>query len=700
MLDLLKDLNQKQIEACKKVLGPSLVIAGAGSGKTRVLTYRIAYMISEFGISPSSILAITFTNKAANEMRERLTALIGESQRFVTASTFHSFCAKVLRNTIDVLPNRHKNFQIIDDDDSKKLIKESIVECNIDLKYISPGDAQSLISQVKSKMTTFNSAYSPSLANAYKRIMDKYNEKLIENNLLDFDDLILLTIEVFEKNPKILQYYQAKYEYVLVDEFQDTSNIQYDLVKMISIAHQNLFIVGDEDQSIYSFRGSNIENIRKFMRDYPTYEKFILDENYRSTEMILDAANRLISHNRNRIPKDLWCVNKGGDDVRFRAFDTDKMEANEIAEEIKYLVNNRGYSYKDIAILYRNNYLSRNFENSLIFGKIRYNVYAGLSFYKRKEVKDMLAYLRLVISYDDLYSFERAISTPARKIGQVTINKLFQTAKDNSLKLSDAVDKAPITIPAKKTLNEFFDIIKSLNDMLDKVTLKEFLEIVYDNTGYRDFIESISDIDERESRQQNIKELMNAITETEVIGNNLDTIVDFLDNVTLMTDLDMDKESDDAVSLMTMHSSKGLEFKVVFLVSLENGIIPSLRADDEEEERRLMYVAITRAKERLYMSYAKTRYVFGSTNYEAPSKFLVEAGSDKTKQKSYAKISEKPTPKVKFPDPDFNVGDRVFHQISGEGIVKAIFEGFYIIEFQNPKVVKKIIIGHPFLSKK
>ncbi len=703
MNNILDELNEKQKEACMAILGPSLVIAGAGSGKTRVLTHRIAYMISEYNIAPSSILAITFTNKAAKEMRDRLEVLVGEYARYIQASTFHSFCAKVLRSTIDALPDRFTNFQIIDDDDSRKLIRESIIELGIDPKFITPKDAQSVISQVKSKMITLESAYDLNLAKHFTNILNLYNQKLIDENLLDFDDLILLTIEVFEKNPKILSYYQNKYPYVLVDEFQDTSNIQYDLVKMIAINSQNLFIVGDEDQSIYSFRGSNINNIKKFMRDFSTYERFILNENYRSTENILEAANKLISHNKDRIPKDLFCVKKGGEDVKFQSFEYDKYEARAIGERIKDLVQYHNYEYKDIAILYRNNYLSRNIENELIYQRINYKVYAGLSFYKRKEVKDMLAYLRLIISFDDLYSFERAISTPSRHIGKQTIEKLFKAAKDNSLKLSDAVNIANISTPAKKILNDFFSIINSLAQLIDKMPLKEFLETVYDNSGYKEFIDSIEDLDERYTREENVKELLGAITETETPGSNVDTIVDFLDNVTLMTDLDMSSDSDNAVSLMTMHSSKGLEFKVVFLVSLSNGVIPSLRADDIEEERRLLYVAITRAKERLYLSYAKSRFVFGSTQIEKASPFIAEIGSLKPKESTYAKEIESDKTiktKTKFPEPDYNVKDEVYHTMFGAGTIKAIFEGFYIVEFPEKKVTKKIIIGHPLLTKR
>ena len=697
---ILDELNEKQKEACMAVLGPSLVIAGAGSGKTRVLTHRIAYMISEYNISPSSILAITFTNKAAKEMRDRLEGLVGDSARYIQASTFHSFCARVLRATIDALPNRYTNFQIIDDDDSRKLIREAIVELGIDPKFITPKEAQAVISKIKSRMITPEAAYDLALAKHFTNILNVYNQKLIDENLLDFDDLILLTIEVFEKNPRILSHYQARYPYVLVDEFQDTSNIQYDLVKMIAINSQNLFIVGDEDQSIYSFRGSNINNIKKFMRDFPTYQRFILDENYRSTENILEAANKLISHNQDRIPKDLFCTKKGGEDVKFQSFDSDKHEARAIAERIKDLVYYYNYDYKDIAILYRNNYLSRNIENELIYQRINYKVYAGLSFYKRKEVKDMLAYLRLIISFDDLYSFERAISTPARHIGKQTIEKLFKAAKDNHLKLSEAVKVSSISTSAKKILDDFFKIIDSLSNLVDKMPLKEFLETVYDNSGYKEFIDSIEDPEERYTREENIHELLVAISEVETPGSNIDTIVDFLDNVTLMTDLDMSNDSDNAVSLMTMHSSKGLEFKVVFLISLSIGVIPSPRSDDIEEERRLMYVAITRAKERLYLSYAKSRFVFGSTQIEKASPFIAEIGSLKPKVSSYAKEVTETKTKDKYPEPDFNVKDIVHHQMFGDGVIKAIFEGFYIIEFPEKKVTKKIIIGHPLLTKK
>ncbi len=698
-------LNDKQREACEAVNGPSLIIAGAGSGKTRVLTYRIAYLIHDVGVHPTSILAITFTNKAAKEMRDRLSNLVGEEAKWITAQTFHSFCAAFLRKEIVVL-ERSKRFTIIDDDESETMIKNIMKDLNYDIKAIKPSVYYNAISSIKSRMATIKD-YQGFLGDRLENVMTLYNAQLEKENLVDFDDLILLTMRILEKNPDILDKYQNIYRYILVDEFQDTSNIQYDLIKLLGSKYQNVFIVGDEDQSIYSFRGANINNIRKFMKDFPSYSKFVLDQNYRSTSTILDCANKLISKNEDRIPKDLWTDNKGGEDVKLLRSYSDKQEAREVISEIERLVEYKGYNYKDIAILYRNNFLSRNFENELILRHIPYKIYSGLSFYKRKEVKDLIAYLRLVLDPEDLYSFKKVINFPKRGVGDSSIEKI-QTAVDKyKLTIKEATLNAGVSKSVIATVESFYTMIDRLREEMKILTLSIFLSHVYKNTGYLDYIESLDD-DEAESRDENVKELFNAISETQSLSIE-ETLTDYLDNVTLMTDLDTETKDENHVSLMTMHTAKGLEFNAVFAVGLEDGILPSLRSytkQEKEEERRLFYVAMTRARERLYLSCADSRFRNGLTESCKPSMFLEDIILKSAIKRNDARFPEPPKmqgtipvskPKVK--KGEYNIGDRVVHMVFGKGTIKAEVEGFYIIQFDDVKQPKKVIVDHPLLKK-
>ncbi|MCR5741204.1 MAG: UvrD-helicase domain-containing protein [Gammaproteobacteria bacterium] len=703
-------LNEDQREACAAAFGPSLIIAGAGSGKTRVLTYRIAYLIKDLDVHPRSILAITFTNKAAKEMRDRLDKLIGDEARYVTAQTFHSFCSSFLRREIGVL-DRSTRFTIIDDDETETIIKNIMKELRYDNKAIKPQVYADAISKIKariSKIEEYDNYFGDKLSN----LMSLYNQELLRQNLVDFDDLILLTMEILENHPDILEKYQNIYKYILVDEFQDTSNIQYDLVHILGMKHRNVFIVGDEDQSIYSFRGANITNIKKFMRDFPDYQKFVLSQNYRSTKNILDCANKLISNNKDRIPKDLWTDKKTGEDVKYMHVSSDKAEAREIVAEIDRLVEYNNYTYKDVAILYRNNYLSRNLENELILKRIPYKIYSGISFYKRKEVKDLISYLRLVIDPEDFYSFKRVINSPKRGVGDSSLEKIETAIKAYGLNIKDATLNSGVKKSVVATVESFFTMINSFRERVDKMKLKEFLYLVYKESGYEDFIDTL-DEDEKEARHQNVQELFNAISETQSV-TVLETLTDFLDNVTLMTDLDTESSDDNSVSLMTMHTAKGLEFKCVFLCAIESGILPSIRAyseKDKEEERRLFYVAITRAKERLYITYAEQRFVNGATEFRSPSPFLKEIITvpENMKRVTYERkdfSNAKDTfdmsyhaPKREFKKGEFNVGDRINHVVMGKGTIKGEVEGFYIILFDNNKSPKKVIVGHPFLSK-
>lgn len=698
-------LNDKQREACEAVNGPSLIIAGAGSGKTRVLTYRIAFLIHDVGVHPTSILAITFTNKAAKEMRDRLSVLVGSEAKWITAQTFHSFCASFLRKEIDVI-GRSKRFTIIDDDESETMIKNIMKDLNYDIKATKPSQYYNAISSIKSRMATLKE-YRNFYGDRLENVMRLYNSQLEKENLVDFDDLILLTMEILEKNPNILEKYQNIYRYILVDEFQDTSNIQYDLIKLLGSKYQNVFIVGDEDQSIYSFRGANINNIRKFMKDFPSYSKFVLDQNYRSTSNILDCANKLISKNEDRIPKDLWTDNKGGEDVKLLRSYSDKQEAREVVSEIERLVEYKGYNYKDIAILYRNNYLSRNFENELILRHVPYKIYSGLSFYKRKEVKDLIAYLRLILDPEDIFSFKKVINFPKRGVGDASIEKIETAVDKYKLPIREAVINAGVSKAVIATVESFYTMIDRLKEEMGILTLSLFLNHVYKNTGYLDYIESLED-EEAESRDENVKELFNAISETQSLTIE-ETLTDYLDNVTLMTDLDVETKDDNHVSLMTMHTAKGLEFNAVFAVGLENDILPSPRCytkSEKEEERRLFYVAMTRAKERLYLSCADSRFKNGLVEQSSPSIFLEDIILKTTIKRNDTRYTEPPKkpanipiskPKVK--KGEYNVGDKVVHMVFGKGTIKAEIEGFYIIQFDNVKQPKKVIVDHPLLKK-
>lgn len=697
MKEYISNLNEKQLEACEDSTGPSLIIAGAGSGKTRVLTYRIAYLINEKDVNPFSILAITFTNKAANEMKERLITQVGLKSKKVTCMTFHSFCAKLLRQEITILPDRKDSFQIIDDDETESLVKQAMIECNIDVKAYKPKAFASSISSIKSRVSDFNS-YDRYYSEQLEKVMSVYNGLLFKNNLLDFDDLILLTITIFEEHKDILEKYQNRYQYILVDEFQDTSNIQYDLVKMLGEKSQNVFIVGDEDQSIYSFRGANINNINKFMRDFPKYHKHVLDQNYRSTKAILSCANALISHNKSRIPKDLWTISQGGDDVTIYKTDSDKAEAREVVEEIERLVKNKEYDYKDIAILYRNNSLSRNFEDKLIQDKIPYRVYSGLSFYKRKEVKDMISYLRLAVNPDDFYAFRRVVNSPKRHIGDTTISKIQMIIDSRNVLLSEAVELVDVSRTTKDALLAFRASMLEISGKINELDLGHFFDYTYTHSGYKDYIYSL-DSEEKEKRESNIEELYSSISEIESIGSTLDTLIDYLQNITLKTDEDIESQDPNHVHLMTMHSAKGLEFKVVFVTCLERDIIPGMRVEsifDVEEERRIFYVAITRAMKKLYLSYSSSRYNYGQMHNSPKSPFIEELPivPKRNKEIYVPHVEERVIPKGSY-----KVGERISHSIFGPGVIQAEVEGFYIIKFDNVLVPKKVIVNHPLLKK-
>ena len=647
----LKDLNEAQLNAVLKIDGPSMVIAGAGSGKTRVLTYKIVHLV-ENGVDPFEILALTFTNKAAREMKLRISSMIGESEsKNIWMGTFHSVFAKILRFEAHKI-GFTSDFTIYDTQDSERLISSIIKEKALDKDVYRAKSIRNRISTLKNNFITVNGYFAnielvesdnlsrkPETGNIYK----EYSERLIKSNSMDFDDLLMKTNELLNNYPEVLAKYQEKFKYILVDEYQDTNNSQYLIVKSLSDKYQNICVVGDDAQSIYSFRGANINNIINFRNDYDEVEVFRLEQNYRSTKNIVNAANSVIDHNKNKIDKEVWTDNDFGDRVEVRANESDIAEARSLCQKIVSL-NNTNFS--NIAILYRTNAQSRPIEDSLRLNKIPYQIFGGVSFYNRKEIKDVLAYLRLIVNSSDEESLKRIINYPARGIGQVTINKIILAAKKYDLTLYETIQKNnELSIGLSNSvlikLQNFIDLIdvfKIQNQKLDAFDLtKEVIEKIkiIDELKKDDSPEGIS-------RVENVQELLNGIRDfiedqKELVDSN-DKLSEFLSTVSLSTDFDIENEDKDKVSLMTLHLSKGLEFKHVFIVGLEEDLFPSALSyntrSELEEERRLFYVGITRAKENLYLSYANSRYRWGKLIYCEESRFLNEI------DKEYLKIIE------------------------------------------------------------
>ena len=628
----LKDLNEAQLNAVIKTDGPSMVIAGAGSGKTRVLTYKIVHLVNN-NIDPFEILALTFTNKAAREMKLRISSMIGESEsKNIWMGTFHSVFAKILRFEAHKI-GFTSDFTIYDVQDSERLISSIIKEKSLDKDLYRTKSIRNRISSLKNNFITVTGYFSntelvesdklsrkPETGNIYK----EYNERLIKSNSMDFDDLLMKTNELLNNHPEVLAKYQEKFKYILVDEYQDTNNSQYLIVKSLSDKYQNICVVGDDAQSIYSFRGANINNIINFRNDYDNVEIFRLEQNYRSTKNIVNAANSVIDHNKNKIDKEVWTDNDFGDRIEIRSNQSDTGEARGLCQKITSLNNT---SFSDIAILYRTNAQSRPIEDSLRLNKIPYQIFGGVSFYNRKEIKDVLAYLRVIINSSDEESLKRVINYPARGIGQVTINKIIIAAQKHNLTLYDTIKKhkelsigfsGSVSIKLQNFI-ELIDVLKIENQKLNAFDLtKELINKVR-------IIEELKKDESPEgiSRIENVQELMNGIRDfiedqKEIVDSN-DSLSEFLSTVSLSTDFDLNNPDEDKVSLMTLHLSKGLEFKHVFIVGLEEDLFPSALSyntrSELEEERRLFYVGITRAKENLYLSYANSRYRWGKLIY-------------------------------------------------------------------------------------
>ncbi len=630
-MNLVEGLNDKQKEAVIETEGPCLVIAGAGSGKTKVLTHKIAYLIEEKNIKPWNILAITFTNKAANEMKERITNLIGEVANDMWIGTFHSICVKILRKFIDRV-GYNSDFVIFDTSDQKTLIKQCIRSLNLDDKIYTDRGVIAEISNSKNEMLT-PMQYKLRTNNEIRKekiaeIYEIYQRRLKENNALDFDDIINLTIQILTENQDVLEYYSEKFKYVLVDEYQDTNKAQFTLITLLSGRHGNITVVGDNDQGIYSFRGADITNILNFEKDFPGTKIIKLEQNYRSTKAILDAANAVIKHNEKKYEKNLWTEKEGGKRPEVAILDNEYEEANFIVEQINRLKREEYYKYSDFTVLYRTNAQSRSIEDIFRRENIPYKMIGGLKFYERKEIKDVIAYLRLIHNQADNLSLGRIINEPKRGIGQTSMEKIEAIAETNGISMYEVIKHTEQYGLNKVFINsrEFINTIEDLSSKKDEMLISELTKEVLNKTGYMKALE-LENTAQAESRIENLNEFLTVAMEFEE-ENAENSLAEFLESITLSSDIDGMEDKEDSVTLMTLHSAKGLEFPVVFLVGMEEGLFPSYRSIGEqreiEEERRLCYVGITRAKEYLFLTCAKQRTIFGSTSLNKISRFLEE----------------------------------------------------------------------------
>ena len=727
----LETLNPAQREAVEKTEGPVLILAGAGSGKTRVLTTRIAHLVEDKGVQDANILAITFTNKAANEMRERVEETLGYDTKDMWISTFHSCCVRILRKDINKI-GYNRSFVIYDSADQVTLVKDCLKELNLSDKVFEPKVIISTISGAKDKL------YSPQKFkamhlndNRMSKIADiyaLYQDRLKRNSALDFDDLIYKTVELFKENPDVLEFYRNRFKYIMVDEYQDTSKAQYELIKLLAKEHQNICVVGDDDQSIYGWRGADIRNILEFERDYDDVHIVKLEQNYRSTQIILDAANTVISNNIERKRKKLWSEKKEGELIKIQLSEDEVCESDFVADMIAKISREQNRPYRDFAVLYRANAQARPVEDSLNRSQIPYNIYGGTKFYERKEIKDLVAYLRVIQNPQDDISLKRIINVPRRGIGLRTIEKIEDRAslKQESMYsvLIDIESNSEISTKARKSISEFVDIIGTLRTIKEVYPVSKLIEKVLETTGYLDEL-SKDKSEEAQDRIDNLKEFISIAIEFEQNSEEQD-LETFLTGVALTSE-SSEEEQDDKVSLMTIHTSKGLEFPVVFLVGMEEGLFPISRAvrsmseSDIEEERRLCYVGITRAKEVLYMSLTQKRTLYGKTNPSIQSRFMEELPKecierlnkvdkeltyskanynvlDKYKQKymnnmnksavaTQVKATVKDSTKETNPD-DIKLGSKVHHPKFGVGTVVSVIGSDVTIAFDQQGIKK------------
>ena len=684
--------------AVKHIDGPMLVLAGAGSGKTRVLTNRIAYLI-ENGVRIENILAITFTNKAAKEMKDRVMKLIGMDAKSIQISTFHSLGLRIIKENYARLGYK-SNFVILDSDDTLTVVKKIMKDLNLNPKFYNARDIRNKISSAKNEMMGPQEYAKVEFDRNIIAVYESYNNKLLINNSVDFDDLLILPIKLFRMYPDVLKYYQDKYKYVLIDEYQDTNEAQYIFTKMLCNNHKNIFVVGDNDQAIYAFRGANYKNILNFEKDYPNAKVILLEENYRSTQNILDAANSVIKHNKMRKDKNLWCNNDIGSKVKYIKTDSDKEECEYVSNKIKEL-HDSGISYEDMAILYRTNAQSRLIEEEMLKNGIPYRIVGSFYFYNRKEIKDLLCYLRLINNHDDDVSLLRVINTPKRGIGDKTIEALTNKANLNKTSLFEAIDGG-------KEL-AFKNLILKMEQECENITLTDMVELVLKESGLREELVNEKSL-EAEIRLENLEEFK-SITKGYEEEYGVISLTDFLNEVSLVSDISEHQDSNNKVSLMTIHAVKGLEFDNVFIVGMEEGIFPHYNSINEgtlaaiEEERRLCYVAITRAKKNLWMLNARKRMLFGNTQLNMPSRFMDEIDSRYIEcENNKTSIINKASNFVKGnmfrnDDVSYSVGDHVRHDEFGEGVVVAADKTLVTIAFPHPYGIKKMMAKHKSITK-
>lgn len=708
-MSIYETLNPMQQEAVYHTEGPLLILAGAGSGKTRVLTHRIAYLIDEKKVNPWNILAITFTNKAAGEMRERVDDIVGFGSEQIWVSTFHSACVRILRRFADHL-GYERNFVIYDTDDQKSVVKEICKRLNIDTKIYKERTIMSAISSAKNEMINAKE-YALNVAGdfAKKRIADVYDEYekvLYKNNAMDFDDLLVKTVEILRNNEDVLNYYQERFKYIMVDEYQDTNTVQFRLVSLLAGKYRNLCVVGDDDQSIYKFRGANIYNILNFEKEFPDAKVIKLEQNYRSTQTILDAANSVIRHNKGRKEKTLWTANEAGEKIAFHQYQNEYDEAYQVVDEIVRTVSRGKAHYNDYAILYRTNAQSRVLEEKFVARSIPYKIVGGVNFYQRREIKDILAYLKTIDNGRDDLAVRRIINVPKRGIGLTTMNRALEYGEAREMSLFDALEcceDIPKIGKAAEKIKGFVNMIEVFRAQSEYITLAELLTNILEETGYIKELEA-EDSEVAQGRIENIDELMNKIVAYEEEEEE-PTLSGFLENVALVSDIDSLNEAEDYVMLMTLHSAKGLEFPYVYMCGMEDGLFPSYMTivnddpEEIEEERRLCYVGITRAKKKLTMTFAKSRMVRGSTQFNMISRFVREitpelfdlgAKPEKKKQESHIQrpsdFSRKQAAKKvtsygkafevnKASALDYTVGDMVRHVKFGVGTVINIVDG-------------------------
>lgn len=693
----LDSLNEMQKKAVVKTDGPLLVLAGAGSGKTKVLTTKIAYLIEQMHINPYNILAITFTNKAAREMKDRITNMLGMLANSIQISTFHSFGLTIVRENAEKLDLK-SNFTILDSEDSLTIIKKIMKDLNINAESVKPKYVKNQISGAKNELMSPLEYERFAMTEQEKNVVEiykVYQKRLLISNSVDFDDLLMMPIMLFRKNPDILERYQERFKYILIDEYQDTNEAQYTLVKMISSKYKNVCVVGDNDQSIYSFRGANYQNILNFEKDYKSAETIMLEENYRSTKNILKVANEVIVNNNKRKDKNLWTENEVGNKVKYYRASDEKDEAIYVTKEIQKLID-EGIPKNEIAVLYRTNAQSRTIEEALLRENIPYKVIGSFYFYNRKEIKDLICYLKLIHnSYDD-NSLLRVINVPKRGIGDKTIQNITEKATEKNICLYDAIESGKELI--------FKNKLEYIKKEAENCSLTDLIDLILNETGMKEELVKEKTI-ESEIRLENLEEFK-SITKNFEEKYGIISLDEFLDEISLVADVEEHKNDTDVVTLMTIHSAKGLEFDNVFIIGMEEGIFPHfnsfLDANQIEEERRLCYVAITRAKKNLWIINAKRRMIYGKDGCNPPSRFLQEIDTnDLDISEAGTSFSNKIPDSISNFDKDatYTMGEKVYQDMYGEGIIVGIDDEFISIAFEHPYGIKKFIKGHKSIRK-